>query len=389
MNDNLNEVVAAGSYGMVLRPSIDCTTGEPGSDYNKVGKISVVKDNQAEYDIIQNLPVFPNAPYITRDQISLCDIQPEWLSSYQELNDDILGIKQIYIENAKDNQLTQLTMPYLGIDFLEYIRHFKNPFVTSQYHLIFEDKGRTIMDVPKLKRLMHAVNILYEQIEIMNQHNVYHNDIKHNNVMYEPISNKFMLIDFGGSSMNVRDEMLKTKQYINDKIHFFKEFLNLLIYISFNNKYIYKSLLPAVKEMERLMMLIIRSHNMNFLPSEKIDFETRQIYARDLCDLYMEIITNAVNSLDERKPVVASANDIPPPPYIHESTLYVPEEIRERDRFQARTKIHNEGSMLREDRLARTRDIGRGNNKRQKNVTKKRKTKKRKTHKRLKYKKVG
>lgn len=390
MNDNLNEVIAAGSYGMVIRPSIDCSTGEPSSDYNTVGKISLLKDNQLEYDIIQNLPVFPNAPYITKDQISLCDnIQPDWLSPYQELDDDVLGKKKIYIEVAGDNPLTQLTMPYLGIDFLEYIRNFKKPF-EYRYAILFEGKeGRTIMDVPKLKRLMHAVNILYEQIEIMNQHNVYHSDIKLNNIMYDPVSNKFTLIDFGLSSRNIRDEMSSAKKYINDKLHFFKEFLIILIYTSFNNKYIYQSLLPAVKEMERLYALILRSYSMNFLPNEPIDIESRRIYARTLSDLYMETITNAVNSLDERTPVVASPNYVPPPPYVKESTLHIPEEMVERQRFQSSTQIQNEGSMFREDRLARKRDIGRGSNKRRKNITKKRKTKRRKPHKTRKHKKLN
>lgn len=397
MNDNLNEVLSVGSYGMVVRPSIDCSTGNPSSDYNTVGKIASLEDNQKEYDNIQNLPVFVNAPYITIDKISMCAIEPEWLSPYEELTEDVTGVREIYIESNK--QLTQLTMPYLGLDFSRYIRHFKNPFVRYKYDIYF-DIGKKIMDVYTLKRLMSAVNILYEQLEMVNEQNFYHKDIKLNNVIYDLTKNKFTLIDFGISSADEKElgERSLAKLYINEKIHFFKEFLNILIYTSFNNEYIYNSLLPAVKEMERLMSLIMRSYNMNFLPNETIDIESRRIEAKHLCNLYMEVITNAVNNLDgsldksldkrlnklmgEQPPVAL------PPPYVGESALHIPPEILERDQFQAITQINNENSMAKEDRLVRTRDIGRGN-KRRTNGTKKRKTKNKKTKKPRKYKRTN
>ncbi len=377
MNDNLNEVVAAGGFGLVVRPSIDCTTGEPSEDYNSVGKIATQTDNLKEYDIIRNLPVFPNAPYITVDQVTLCDIHPEWLSPYQELNDDTIGMKQSYIELAEENQLTQLKMPYLGVDFMVYMKQFRNPF-KSIYTNILGREGRTIMTVPKLKRLMHAINILYEQIDIMNDHNVFHLDIKLDNVMYDVISNRLTLIDFGLSKRNIRNQKSFARTYMTEKTKFFQEFLKPFILASFNNRYIYQSLLPTVKEMERLPKIISNSVSLIFLPHEPIDYEGRRIYVRNLCDTYMGLITDAVNNLDERKPVMASPNYVPEPPYVVYRDLHLPEEIIERKEFQSKstTQEDNIKKMLEEETLAKElKPHGRGDKRRTKA------TKKRKTHK--------
>jgi hypothetical protein len=376
MNENLNEVVAVGGFGLVVRPSIDCTTGKPSNDYNTVGKIAVEEANLKEYDIIQNLPVFPNAPYITIDRVSLCNIDPEWLSPYQELNDETIGTRQLYIKMAKDNQLTQLRMPYLGVDFMVYMKRFKNPFKII-YTQILGREGTTIMTVPTLKRLMHAINILYEQIDIMNDHNVFHGDIKLDNVVYDVMSNRLTLIDFGLSKSNISNKRLFAITYIGEKNNFFQELLKPVILASFNNRYIYQSLLPTVKELERLPKIISLSKTMIFLPHEQIDYESRRIYIRNLCNTYMGLITDAVNNLDERKPVVASPNYVPDPPYVRFSDLNVPDEMAERNMFHLTTdptQRANMRGMFEEDQLAQhMRTLGRGGKRRTK-VTKKRKT---------------
>ena len=375
----MNEVLSAGSYGMIIRPNLDCSTGLPSSDYTNIGKIASKEDNQVEYDIITSLPVFHNAPYITKDEISMCTIQNEWLEQYADIN--MPGIIEVY---TSQNDNTQLTMPYLGLDFLEYILHFKNPFKSVNKNLGFHSGSTAIMDVPKLKRLMHGLNLLYESIEIMNNdYGIFHTDIKHNNIMYDPVTNKFKLIDFGSSvsisvKRTIKDKNLM-KLYIQDKYQFFEKVVLLLIYTSFNNKYIYQQLLPYVKELERTNLIILNHSNINFLPKERISYEDYKKEAIQLCDHFMEVITEGVNKLDDRIPVVESTGFLPPPPYMTPDNTYVPELYKQRRDYEYSTKGRENKEMGIEDTHAKTlraRETGRGrgrsHRRRKSSVTKKR-----------------
>ena len=384
----MNEILKAGSYGMVIRPSIDCSTGLPSSNYSTIGKISSQENNQVEYDIITSLPVFHNAPYITRDEISMCPIQSEWLEPYEELNTK--RAKEIYKAHT-DN--TQLTMPYLGVDFLEYILHFKNPFKHSLYGLGFNSDSTAIMTVPKLKRLIAGLNLLYESIEIMNNdYGIFHRDIKHNNVMYDPVTNKFKLIDFGESvSMSVerttRDRNLM-QLYVMDKYKFFKSLVIELIYISFNNEYIYHELLPYVKELERTLYYIQNHSLMNFLPNERINYEDYKKEAIQLCDHFMEVLTDGVNRLDDRRPVVELPYMLSTVPIMNVNNIYLPDLDRERRAHASITNVRETTAMDKEDRAAKTlrareTEKGRGRSRRRrKSGTKKRnrRVKKHTTH---------
>jgi serine/threonine protein kinase len=384
----MNKVINSGFYGIILHPSIDCNEGIPSND-DTIGKIALEKHNKLEYDIIRSLPAFHNAPYVTSEEVTLCEIDPNWLLQYEDKDDAITEFIEL-VDEDEDNKLTQLTMPYLGLDFLEYMSQFQNPYAALAQ--VYSNKNATgIMDVPTLKRIMHALNILYQQIEEMNLRGVYHEDIKENNVMYNPDTNTFKLIDFGLSTSIHVKESTRTEYYeiknlfklhITEKIQFLKYLIGHVLYIACNNNYIYSVMLPMVKELERVITLLTRYSNFHFFPEENIDLDQYTREAIDLSNVCMSKLTEGVNSLREDEPVEKTPH-LPHLPFLKDKETHIPKLFIDRSMHNFKVKMENEREMNKEDKLSRKLRTTTGGKKRRKRNTKTIKQNRKSRHKKI------
>ena len=85
---------------------------------------------------------------------------------------------------------------------------------------------------------------IYKTIEFLNEREIYHNDIKPNNTVYNKDLNKIYLIDFGESvNKAYKQKYVHYHSIVNfkhtDKFNFCSNTILFLLYVSIGNKYIY------------------------------------------------------------------------------------------------------------------------------------------------------
>lgn len=184
------KVIASGGFGCVFDPALKCQ-GKKTRGKNRITKLLTKKHALIEYNEIiefkKKLDKIPNYQnYFLIDDFNIC--KPAKLSA-----SDLVGFKnkcsalpkdKITNENINNslNKVLALNMPNGGLPIDEFLL-----------------KHNSYKNIVKLNNTL--IKLLNNGIILMNQHNIYHCDIKDSNILIDSSSNlKARLIDWGLST---------------------------------------------------------------------------------------------------------------------------------------------------------------------------------------------
>jgi hypothetical protein len=197
--DSEYKIIGVTWSARIIKPAFPCDGQLISSDVNSINNLdnritkiapkNLLDDELREY---ASLPDVPDAAYIKPSDLILCKLNTTEKAKYVDILDKLNEkytpvFGQDIIDETFDYDKTwQLQMPYLGEDFLKYLtEYFKAPFT---YLISTAIKGEHVMSVPEFKNLYGLLvtsnNGIYKTIEMLNSRNIYHNDIKANNILY-------------------------------------------------------------------------------------------------------------------------------------------------------------------------------------------------------------
>jgi serine/threonine protein kinase len=202
----MSEYIDRGSFGCVIKPNIKCdgTFGKKNNItkffFDKNEYISE-KKNHEKIEKIDKKNVF-----IVK-KINNCKIflTPEIKSKIINLNLCELTNDTVY----------QITYEYGGIDLYN-LFYKKNSILLKSNLFVF---------------LQNFANI-FEGLSKINKNNLFHFDIRINNILYDPIKNKFKIIDFG-----FLNNINKYNLFLNHKHPSYPNDINILTSIYYGNFY--------------------------------------------------------------------------------------------------------------------------------------------------------
>lgn len=199
------------------------------------------------------------------------------LRMYQYLKDTGLSEKYkdylINIDEIKKYRLTEdtiqsfvdkdwnvkyeLVMPFIPYgNLLEYFFQFK---MSSNYFSPYYDYGtflindtrKPIMPIDIFVNIWtKVILILINIIKDFNEHNFYHKDIKPNNIMYNPETGEFKLIDFGASKIQETPQETTNN---NDLYLILENVVLFFLYVSLSNATIETQVTNIIKKIETLL----------------------------------------------------------------------------------------------------------------------------------------
>ena len=182
MNQNNIQIIGQGTYGCVYRPNIDCQTKKIDSK-QFLSKIQR-KDKTSKNEIvigkkIISLPknIYSNrfAPILESCPIEIGKMEEQQFSTCKMI---VQGKEKIKKTGLLSNKIQYVGEQTLG-DYLESELTTKDN--TTQY----------------IKKVAESHLYLLKSLEILNQTNVLHLDLKHNNVMFDEKKGFPIIIDFG------------------------------------------------------------------------------------------------------------------------------------------------------------------------------------------------
>ena len=237
---NEYKILGEGWYGIVIQPPIKCDKME--MDINDVGKISNKKVLEPEFEFIMHLlrssVNTTIKKYLNNTNVHFCK-----LIESSELPKEVSK----FFDDDKD--LYQLSMPYLGKTFYDYLEEYKNICENRQ-------ESKKIMKIKTYKKYIHALVTLYSEIKEFNKNKIYHNDIKPNNIIYNESDNEFILIDYNLSLNHkiINQYVLNIKPFqdVKDIKDFVENVLYYFLKISFNNKEIFNKMKDIYYEMYKI-----------------------------------------------------------------------------------------------------------------------------------------
>jgi serine/threonine protein kinase len=166
---SISKYLASGSYGCVIKPGYNCKKNTLNNDNNNISKIFTnIDDWNKEVEIANILKEIDTNNDFTVQLISYCQIQTldylkKNISDYNKCNIDNELIYQIEYEYGG----VELTNIFQDVEILDVV------FILKQFINIFEGLCK------------------------LDKKNIFHHDIKLNNILYNKVKNKFTLIDFG------------------------------------------------------------------------------------------------------------------------------------------------------------------------------------------------
>jgi serine/threonine protein kinase len=198
----MSEYVGKGSYGCVIKPNINCN-GTFGKN-NEITKFFFSKkDYLVEYkNQIKVESVDKKGSFIVKKK-SNCKIflTPEIIKK----------INNIILCDLNSNVVYQITYEYGGINLY-------NIFIKEIDFLLKKNL---------INFLQNFVNI-FDGLSTFNKNNIFHNDIKIDNILYNKNNNKFKIIDFGIMNVSYLHIMYNIKYKPH---HAYPNELNILGYI--------------------------------------------------------------------------------------------------------------------------------------------------------------
>ena len=273
----------------------------------KIGKKKVL---EPEVRQIHSLPNIVGKPYLKKSDIKFTEYK---IPNQENIQTALNGLK------INDSERPwKIEMPHLGEDFWDYLCN--NFYFTQKLNgNCTRGKSENCMTVrvfKKLYNLLVALDIsIYNTIKFLNSRNIYHNDIKANNIMYNKREGKMYLIDFGISINKNQDK----NNYLHftsvpgntykDIMRFFKEVLMQLLEVSTGNQYIYNNLLLNINEVRQF----IHSYR------EMLD-DGRDIVAE--ADVVIGNLNNAVSLLNSSAPNIKNTSNVVYPRLNEPSTKF-------------------------------------------------------------------
>lgn len=294
------KIIAVTWNGLIIKPSFDCHTGKYSSEKEKIGKIAKKDELYKEYKFIENLPQNGDTPYIKKKDVSLCKIDDSakdiinnsfnnLVDSYKEIDRHKYYKFSALGDQDKEGNLNihqfleyQLIMPDLGKDFSEYLEKFKS----------------NVIDIIEFLDIMNALFNLCEEIKKLNKMGIYHLDIKTNNLIYDEIKKKFILIDFNVSyNEKIFDtyENKTKKFFFDDKNKIVNIFIQLIGY-GIKNSNLYNSYISVPIDIEKQNDYFNETNNL-----QKIFDESNLTNNLDLiykCEFDMNAIYNKFEYLE-------------------------------------------------------------------------------------------
>lgn len=85
-----------------------------------------------------------------------------------------------------------------------------------------------VVDLTELNKIIHALEELINEINILNKANLYHNDVSLDNIVYNPKINRAYLIDFEKMTMNSQSGKRSDLQAIQDILNDFKKYKTII-----------------------------------------------------------------------------------------------------------------------------------------------------------------
>jgi len=167
------KVIDSGGYGCIFKPGLKCKSGEPLAKKSEISKLMLSHHAKHEYNEIEKykhlLESIPNyANYYLLDGISLCEPIKLSKSDLKQYKSKCRALKKRDIQknniNASLDKLLSLNMPDGGEDIGNYLKNESN----------------TISLVNLNDSL---IDLLNNGIVPMNNHNVYHCDVKESNIL--------------------------------------------------------------------------------------------------------------------------------------------------------------------------------------------------------------
>jgi len=182
--------IASGAYGCIYHPPYDCK----GNDLDNDTYITkLVKDDytsKTEYEVSQLLKNKEGFILIEKK----CSIKSTNIKKSMAKDCDLIEKKDPEI---KKKYLLLYSKYNTGIELVKYL---KDDFT--------------------IKKMMKSFLFLCKQIEVLIDNRIVHHDLHFGNIMYEPNSNEFIVIDFGLSmvSCNFYSDGKINMPYLNDVI---------------------------------------------------------------------------------------------------------------------------------------------------------------------------
>ena len=226
------KVINSGGYGCIFKPALKCLNRTRKKD--DITKLMKRKYTKKEYhDIIKFkkiLSVIPNySDYFLVDGFSMCSIDKLTQEDLEHFDADCSALKKIKlrannINNSLDSVLA-LNMPYGGIDLSMYV---ENENINYNKLIILNNK---------------LIELLQHAIIPMNNHHVYHCDIKDSNILIREENNvlKTRIIDWGLST-SIKKNITKIPKILRNRPLQFNIPFSIIL---FNNtfKHMYSSFL--------------------------------------------------------------------------------------------------------------------------------------------------
>ena len=208
---NGGKAIDSGGFGCIFLPPLKCMNSVGSENNNFISKLMLNNDSDDEHNLIkkfqQKLKSIPNyEKYFLLGDFKICHpskLTTEDLINYNTKCTNLIeeGITSSNI-NLNLNKIKTINMPYGGINVKKFI---KNNFNSN--------------DLIKLNNSL--INLLQNGIIPMNQHNVYHGDLKSSNMLANKFSDgniDIKIIDWGLSFM--KENMKEIPKYVKRPIQF-------------------------------------------------------------------------------------------------------------------------------------------------------------------------
>ena len=242
---------------ILYNPSLDCEDSEFFKSHNKedfISKITRVNDIDSELNMykkinkilpnmktIDNAEKYKDSPFFDIDKIFKC-----------KLPSDV--VEKLYNNKIFDkhfNHEYQLITPFLSYpDFSVFLLSFRlnnNYFRNYDGYTGINDKKKDIITVSIFKNAITALYNLYLKLNELNNYNFYHNDIKSNNIMFNPVTGEMKMIDLGDATFMES----KNEEKINDILKLLIIIKDLL-YVATCNNYIFEEMVDYIRNLEHI-----------------------------------------------------------------------------------------------------------------------------------------
>lgn len=196
------KVLGSGTYGCIFKPALQCK-GQDSRKSNFVTKLMMTRNANEEYEEVQRLvPYIKSIPqykkYFVLDDITKCEPINLTKDDLEDFNTKCGALKNHQITAAlveneiKKGRVLGLELPDGGIS----VKNFLAMPTTKKEDVV--------------NYLQALKNLISEGIRPMNQNGVIHQDVKSDNMVYNPETKELKLIDWGLAKVlkNISDNPL-------------------------------------------------------------------------------------------------------------------------------------------------------------------------------------